>query len=316
MAPLPTNRTTANTRDEHVADHNEVHDGHNLTETHRGLTTTAHGGIVAGTDTRLTDARTPTGAAGGVLAGTYPDPAFAADMATQVELDAGLAARVPLSLVDAAGDLLVGTGPDALARLAKGAALDVLRVNGAGTALEYAAPAGGGGAMELIASTTLAIDAISIEFVSIPQTFRHLRLVFEGRSTGASSPAWIGLRFNDDAAANYDYYQHRVNGSTIASGNGPASTLGFCGLVTGAPAPAQHFGVVAVDLFNYVGTTRNKLFIANSWATWGDIATDWWMQRTDGRWRSMAAVNTLAVRGNGVNLAAGSTAWLYGIKGS
>jgi hypothetical protein len=35
----------------------------------------------------------PTGPAGGVLGGVYPNPAFAADMATQVELDASLAAH-------------------------------------------------------------------------------------------------------------------------------------------------------------------------------------------------------------------------------
>jgi hypothetical protein len=51
-------------------------------------------------------------------------------------------ANVPNTTFTTAGDLLVGTGASTYARLGRGAALQVLRVNAAGTALEYAAPGG------------------------------------------------------------------------------------------------------------------------------------------------------------------------------
>ena len=46
------------------------------------------------TDPRLTDSRIPTGGAGGVLSGQYPNPGFAVDMATQQELDNALLLKV------------------------------------------------------------------------------------------------------------------------------------------------------------------------------------------------------------------------------
>jgi hypothetical protein len=60
---------------------------------HAADTTSVHGiadtsALVLTDDARLSDARAPEGGAGGVLSGTYPNPGFAVDMATQAELDA------------------------------------------------------------------------------------------------------------------------------------------------------------------------------------------------------------------------------------
>lgn len=58
-------------------------------------TGTGAGNVILGNDTRLTDSRPPTGTAGGVLSGTYPNPGFAASMATTADLTAGLTTREP-----------------------------------------------------------------------------------------------------------------------------------------------------------------------------------------------------------------------------
>ena len=49
--------------------------------------------MVQDTDDRLSDARPPTGFAGGVLAGNYPNPAFAEPMATSADLSAAVGTR-------------------------------------------------------------------------------------------------------------------------------------------------------------------------------------------------------------------------------
>lgn len=91
----------------------------------------AAGEVVKGDDTRLTNSRAPSGGAGGVLSGSYPNPGFAVDMATQAELEA-VAATAASKLSDAPSDgktygrknaawseILTGEGGSSLIRSAR-----------------------------------------------------------------------------------------------------------------------------------------------------------------------------------------------------
>lgn len=67
--------------------------------------------LVANDDPRLTDSRTPTGGAGGVLSGQYPNPGFAVDMATQAEIDNEATARAAAdTTLDARLDVIEALG--------------------------------------------------------------------------------------------------------------------------------------------------------------------------------------------------------------
>jgi hypothetical protein len=120
--------------------------------THEGLTTTAHGGVVASTDPRLTDARTPTAHAASHQDGGSDELALDGSQITTgtvaaARLGSGTASSgtylrgdqtwqavpsggIPETLIDAAGDLIVGTAADTAGRLALGAAGTVLTSSG------------------------------------------------------------------------------------------------------------------------------------------------------------------------------------------
>lgn len=164
-----------------------------------------------------------------------------------------------------------------------------------------------GATYEPIATSTLASAAASIDFSSIPSTYTDLRIVWTARTATSDFPI---LRINSDTGTNYSYTILYGNGTTAASTRGSSTATCYLGADVAMPTAASTFCLVTIDFFNYAGST-NKTFLsvyADDRNGSGEV------NRTVGLWRSTSAINAISLRTTGVQLAAGSTATLYGIK--
>lgn len=165
-----------------------------------------------------------------------------ADLGISTAAQAALDGKVNLALVDAAGDLLVGSGPDALTRLAKGADGKVLGVV-AGTLAWIDPPAGG---RVRVASEYI----ISGNINPIPNTSGGWR--YPGEANGLPAdfelevPAAIGDWVEVDIDAMKDGTTSGFLDAAIKMGSGPytypwhASSGGSSPTVEGMPGWYRH----------------------------------------------------------------------------
>lgn len=220
------------------------------------------------------------------------------------------AGHIAKGLIDAKGDLLVGTANDTVDRLAVGADRRVLRAASAQAKGMEWSPAD----MHLLAETTLGADAASISFQSIPATHRHLHLMLEGRGSredsGVHPTVW--LRFNNDAGNNYDDTRKQGGGQfTPADDNATATAQIRAGWLPAGSASVEDSGGLLLWVFNYANVTRRKRIL--SWGGGppsGGIASFFLVA---GLWRSAAAINRLDLLVSADNFEAGTVASLYGL---
>lgn len=170
--------------------------------------------------------------------------------------------------------------------------------------------------MELIADTgILGVATGSIDFPSIPQTFKHLLLVASLRDTGAAPVISPIIRFNGDGGTNYDVWEIVATGSTIAAGGGAGLSTATANLTyPGSTADASKYGVMTFNIINYTGGGyKSYNYEGGAYASGGVNAQRYVVGA--GIWKGVggAAINDIKIFAGSTALDAGSRATLYGL---
>lgn len=145
-----------------------------------------------------------------------------------------------------------------------------------------------------LATTTLSSSATSVTFSSIPQGYRDLIVVINGKGSIDENPTYT----INGSTANFNWVRMSGNGSTTVSDSNTNNTIGRMG--TGETS-------IIAQFFDYSATDKHKTFLIRNDYTAGDL------RGIAARWASTAAINSLSfgIRLSGSYLT-GTTFSLYG----
>ena len=170
------------------------------------------------------------------------------------------------------------------------------------------------GQFESIATVTVgAGGSASVDFTSIPSTYKHLqiRCLLKDTTSGSTDDPAI-IRFNGDSGSNYSnhgLYGTGSSASTIASA--PTSYI----FAYGTPSNnfSNVFGAAIIDILDYTDTNKYK---TTRWLNGFDAnTTPSSIDFYSGSWRNTAAISSIQFLPVNNNWAQYSSFALYGIKG-
>ena len=167
---------------------------------------------------------------------------------------------------------------------------------------------------ESIATVTVGSGGqSSIDFTSIPSTYKHLQIRYISRNNRAVNWDSLSVRLNSDTGSNYAYHLlvGEGSGSGVSVGQANQTSMATC-YQTGSTAASNIFGVGVIDLLDYTNTNKFKTVRALGG---NDLNGSGAILFGSGLWRSTSAVTSISLFSASVNFVQHSQFALYGIKG-
>ena len=170
---------------------------------------------------------------------------------------------------------------------------------------------------ESIATVTVGgTNQTSIEFTSIPATFKHLQIRSISRDSRAATLNTLSLQVNGDTGNNYTYHTIIASDSGVDSDGSASLTNSTDYLVnTGANEAASIFAASILDILDYTDTNKYKTIkMAGGVESNSSISR---LNFTSSLWVNSNAITSLKfiMSGSGVGFTQYTQFALYGIKG-
>ena len=166
---------------------------------------------------------------------------------------------------------------------------------------------------ESISTVTVgAGGSSSIDFTSIPSTYKHLQIRAITRDDGGVYNTYR-VRYNGDTAANYSV--HAMYGQNVSTVDqfGNANQTGIIVYATPGAVASGIFGAQIIDILDYADT--NKYKTQRSLGGVSENNDNNLITVMSGSWRSTSAVTSINIAANGATFQQYSQFALYGIKG-
>ena len=159
----------------------------------------------------------------------------------------------------------------------------------------------------------LAADAPNIEFVNIPQTFRHLRTISALRSDRAAFGESIFMRMNGDTGPNYWSLQVRIfNPGILVTSERIADTVLSVLSAVGDTSASGVFRPSDLFISNYTIVGQAKSMFGYSGSMGDSAAGETQLVIATGTWR--AGASTPAITSMLFYPGAGGTVWKAGSR--